>query len=717
MNMPYDGTENMKFGKMTKPGIGGCVPLGLQALKDFKALKIGDLVLIDLPDNQNEALEIARWCRENDIRVALSEFTRRGGYERWRSPSLTRDDLEEIFAEFGLALLGRYADSESGGILYWPKSYTIGRKVLNYENMKPCRTMPEAHMAYVNYIRAFLDYERKNVGNCPLIGEDASFRFPNLIECGFDSLCLEFLPGDPYMMLPCIRGTAQAFDVSWGTHIAMGWYGGIRVDQLWLKRWKLSILESFRNGADNIFMESGHYALYPLDQKERYDFDSPEMKAARMELRKFMLFKKLHRRPEGGPEAPVALIHGNHDGTAGLWNRYAWGQYEAGPQWLESPAEKSWEAMTGWLTRRQSPYDEHYEGDESFSGNPPLGTFDILPVDAPAEKWNAYSCLIFVGYNLMTEEIYAKCLKYVKQGGRLIMFLPHALKDPIRDASPATLFRDGKLAELTGLEVEGNLPEDVYGFKFINETAVPGWTVPVRSPRRDPEHLGRILPGKIRIVSENTRVIAGFSDYARETQEILEARPALVEHSLGNGFVWTVCAFNYPGEDGMSRFAEHVVRMVLRGEQQNLRVMCTDSVRYAVFNTTSFRVLYLLNTEFDLPQKVQIWLNGRKSPAFEIPEAEMALAYLAEELLIFPSTRYVGLTRKGAEYVLKGNLDFTVTLVNLGDSVLSGKLNRADWTLAPGENLVQQCNGIPELVEKDFLTEPDLKIQNVQLPY
>ena len=56
--------------------------------------------------------------------------------------------------------------------------------------------------------------------------------------------------------------------------------------------------------------------------------------------------------------------------------------------------------MTDVLTTRENPYSELQLGENSFSGNPPYGQYDILPAEAPLEVMQQYSDIVFLGYNL-----------------------------------------------------------------------------------------------------------------------------------------------------------------------------------------------------------------------------------------------------------------------------------------------------------------------------
>ena len=82
--------------------VGASIPTGLKAVKDFEAMKLGEIVLMTLPDDAAQAAEVMRYCRERGIYVMLGEIVHRGGDERWRYFNMGKDELNKVFAEAGI---------------------------------------------------------------------------------------------------------------------------------------------------------------------------------------------------------------------------------------------------------------------------------------------------------------------------------------------------------------------------------------------------------------------------------------------------------------------------------------------------------------------------------------------------------------------------------------------------------------------------------------
>ncbi|MBP5641249.1 MAG: hypothetical protein J6X55_17365 [Victivallales bacterium] len=697
--------------------IGASVPCGLQAIKEFEALKLGEIALIALPDNVQEATEVMRYCRKKGIYVILAEIIHRGCDKRWICPSISKEQFNKILAEGGEYYLGRYTTGEAGGVMYWTKEYTINRAVDNYENLPPAKDTIDARDKYIAYLKPYVDREEHDIANGPLINVDSSMLLKYQLQSGIDHLGLELLPGSPLRMLPAIRGTARAYDDRfWGVHIAFGWYGGFDYDSFWLARAKQTLYLCYLSGAEYIFPESGYYDI----KYTGYDFPfkHPQMLAIRRYLREFYRFHKIHRRPGNKPRVRLAVINGNCDGAPGLWNKYAWGQYNNGDQWKDSDAERSWD-LTNILTSREMPYTEFYTKTFSSSGQPPCGQYDILPAEAPLDVYQQYTDIVFLGYNLMDKPLYDKLVAYVKNGGNVLMWLPHLNDCPDR-AAPLHLFNDGDLTELFGLKVTGSRPADVTGTKNLSGGRLP---LPVRPVTRDPMTIGDIHGANVDIVSKDAIVTAVFTGTHYEPTEQLLQRPALIEHHLGKGYARLVPAFDYPGAPGMKEFATLLLRTVSADAQDSLRLACADSVRYAIFDDNGHQVLYALNTEFEVSQNVHVCIDDSKTGETTIPPSTMTFFAIRNGIVLHPEHIETAIESwTDGECLLASPYEQDITVWNLENQPKSVSLNGQTATIPPKGTATFRMPRTPgkipaEFLAQDYLEEPDINITNCRLPY
>lgn len=667
---------------------------------------------------------MARFCRERQIVLFLSELVFRGSKDMWRpgktrvprEECLSREEINSIIAEAGEWYGGRMTIGESGGVLYWPKHYLRRGAEVAFVSLPECETMLEAREAYVEYLRDFIDFERESVSDGPLMNVDSSLVFKYHVEAGIDVLCHEALPGDPHRMQAAIRGAARAYHKPWGTHIAMGWYGGVTVDKLWMKRWKTSVYHCYLTGSEFIYPESGHLALTEHQTQKRYEPLSEEMREARRILREAYQFSLVHTRPAGGPKVRLGIVYGYGDGAPGLWNPYAWGQTHE-EKWLAGAPEAGWELVDG-LHRREEWSNYSVQGEVDWSGNPPYGQYDIVPIEAEVEVLKQYGCLVFLGWNTMTDEIYGKLKEFVAGGGRLLMFLPQLREDSDRGAEPV-LYAEGDFSDLFGVRVTGKGAKDVRGVKFLAQSSVPEYRLAVADVQCDPRHLGNFTPAELEVTT--ARVLVGHDVLFGADAEQLARQPVMVENRVGDGLAMLVTLYEYPADEAVVGLTRELLRVVSAGEQGEVRLLGSDRVRWAVYEAAEgAQVLYLLNTDPDCAAPVRVWVEGRLCEGFTIPANEMVVAYRLGEVLVVAEDKCVELERwEGNEgevelslYSVRGQ---ALGVHNVGEEARVVKVNGTAVAVGAGEAAEvgierREAPGGAGYAE-DFPEEPELGVK------
>lgn len=646
--------------------VGSGMSGGLEAAKAFKKLKLGNFMVTRIILDKEEALEISNFCRQNKIYYIFCELLWRdtlglcfGAKKRIkRKEFYTKKELETIFKSAGEYFLGRITLGEIGGLLYWPKDYLINRGAGDYKNLPVVKDVVKAKKVYIEFMKKVIALE-KGLGESKFLNYDASMLFRYQLEAGIDIPVLELIPGDCNQMSAAVRGAVKAYNCKqWGTSIAMAPYGGVKLDTQWFKRYKTGLYFSFLGGANFVSLESGHlvydqraskaiiyYGNVKQDKRagKVFGFNSTEMKYSRAILREFYQFCQIHSRPKNGPKVKIGFVHGNLDGTPGLWNKYVWGQFR-GKKWLHGPAEWGWDYLDG-LHHKEKWFNSYVQGEHDFSGNPPYGQYDIVPVEAPLSVLGKYSCLVFLGWNTMTEEIYQKLKTYVSSGGHLIMAVPH-LSTHVDRAEEIRLYRGGNYSDLFGVVVNGKGKEGVAGVKYFNDSSLRSYKVPKWRIHTDPRFIGYMTLANVKLTS--AKVLAGHATFHRSTVEELTKIPVLTENSIGKGKAFLITTWSYPGDKGMNLFMKDLLRTVTAGEQGNIRVLCSDKIRYSVYedvlhNGARITTVYLLNADFDCANLVRLWINGKTVPSLEVPPNEMRIVYYYQGLVIIPQDKFIDL--------------------------------------------------------------------------
>jgi len=717
--------------------VGSSIPPGVEQAKLHHQLKQGDIILTPLPKNKDDAMAVAAYCKDQQLHLCFSELLHRGSYDlckSWgkiidRGDFYSKQEYDNIVDAGGDYYFGRISVGEIGGVLYWPKAYTINRRVKNYECLPALATHAQAEKAYVAYCRKWLDHERRKLGKGLLLNVESSMLFKYHCMAGVDFLCLEAMPGDPHLMHAAIRGAARTYHKKWGSHIAMQCYGGCNFDELYEKRWRTSVFYAHITGADFVYPESGHYTYSNPARKQEFAFNSPQMKRVRSVIREAWQFARIHRRPDGGPKTTLGVLHGKHDGTPGLWNRYAWGQY-FDDKWLEGPAERGWR-LVDQFHRKQDWPKETVQGEIDFSGNPPYGQYDVVPVEADLKQLGRYSCLICLGWNTMTAEIYDKLKSYVRSGGRLVMFLPQ-LSTRTDRAKAMRLYKRGDFSDLFGVQIKGRFDKDMRGIKCREDSSVGSWRFPLWRTNTDPRFIGNFTPARVKVTSGT--IISSWSDFYhhRSPKELLD-HPMLVENSVGRGKAWLVTAWEYPADEGLERFTDDLLRVVNQGEQGSIRLLSSDRVRYAVYEDKlpgsrhKLEVIYLLNTDPDCDVLSKLQVRGRTTGSFIVKANDLRLAYCRGELVVLPEDKCVDIqswqVNQSSDRINLFNARAQkVDVHNTGKRQRHITLNGIKHTCPAGDSitLLLKKSADPkrkDFFAKDFLVEPNVNYQHAQMPY
>ena len=263
--------------------------------------------------------------------------------------------------------------------------------------------------------------------------------------------------------------------------------------------------------------------------------------------------------------------------------------------------------------------------------------------------------------------------------------------------------------------------------KCIANSTLDSYRFPLWRNRTDPRFIGDYTTTDVNVTTG--RIISGWSNYYHMSVEEIAAKPVLVENSLGKGKAFLVTAWEYPGDEGLNKFASDILRVVLAGEQGELRLLGSDRIRYAVYNNKEvgepeYNVVYLLNTDPDVNSLCRLWIRGRITNEFTVKSNELRLAYEKDGIVIIAGDKCVDIKSWKVE---KDNHDIqmfaarnqTVEVHNLGDSNVTVLINNAQGQCQPGQKLllpmVKKID--PErayFFADDFLEEPAVSDYNLE---
>lgn len=614
--------------------VGGMSESGyeVETAKTILAEKLGCYtVLFAGPWDLRQIHELAEFCKEHKLKFVMDEMVNRltgklkDGYQ-----NLDINALNHIIAGCRASFDGSLMICEYGGVmLYWPQNYIRGGSVL----LSPADDFVNAEKEMIDRLKAVLNYSRAMNIPEPYISIEASGGVArHLYKAGIDRVDLEvtYNPQNEFFY-SAVKGATAAFKKNnFGVDMAMMWYGGNQHDELWFKRWKVSLLHAFIRGANPVYAEHGLMDYKALGKD--LSANQPEVKKFRAALENFAELAKRHPRPAGFPRAKIAVIHGNLDSFAGLGQTHVWGQRHNDAM-KNGATEDSWELFNTFYQRL--PWEFRYKcGDNDYSGNPPFGQVDVIPAESDLNLMRQYKCLIFLGWNSMTGELYEKLTEYVKAGGHLLSTVAH-LNCATGRGQPMSIINNGDIRELFGVMVNVDSSGKLsLGIKFKQNPASGNYQFPLWSPNCDPKYCDGSFPmAGLELDSAEVLAIGSdkFADNVWNNNEVV-----LTGNQLGKGMAFLVNSMEYPGLPGVKGFYRDLLRIFSAAWQKELLVECSDRVRYAVYQENNCLVLYLLNTEENINQTALISFGGNLNVPAQLRPGELKAVYCSESLLAIP---------------------------------------------------------------------------------
>jgi len=522
----------------------------------------------------------------------------------------------EYFAGEGIGEFGGWYSSKA-------KGYESCRGSENpVQGMKTC---DEAVETYKRQIGKIVSLIKENDAG-PILSTQAVAFLPYDFEAGVDEGIVEVAPRNMEQIMAFGRGAHRAYKKeALGAWLAHEFYGGYhQFDPLKAKRFTAEYYSLYLAGYDYVCLESGFReihshvdAVIPEGQPLPSDYLN--------EATKFAEFCNKDIRPgKNGPITKVAFVQGNLDGFAYGNGSSLWGQYYD-KKWGFAAPEFSYRILDEVYHSCEWNDGKNF-GDFDYSGSPGYGQYDVIPATCPLDVMKKYEWVIFCGWNTMTPEIVETLKAYVKGGGKLFITAAH-MRDSV-DRGEKGKFVDG-LEELLGVELSENTYNSNDGYKFVKYSTIDGMMYPgTKTLMCDPAwsagytdyvQINPTTATPTCYLSDTfgrPKAVEGGFDSDMDSTEITDMSlvPILTENKYGDGYAMFMANSEYPGAPEVFPLYKMVVKQVLAASHRNadLKVIGSDKLRFAVYESDDSYKLYLFNSDFNVRQEAIIIYKNEK---------------------------------------------------------------------------------------------------------
>jgi hypothetical protein len=464
--------------------------------------------------------------------------------------------------------------------------------------------MREAYHRYIAFLKADTDANKAS-GARPAYG-DASGGHRHCYLAGASFIRSETMVPHTQHLCSIARPAAEALGQGdWGVHIAIHHPVQPYQKDHHLGQFFLSLLQPWMMGASNIYEED---SLFLMFKEERQCWDDALTKGKRDMLRDFFRFVKTHPR-SGKPRRTIAFLEGRY---AAPFNGFicgpeqtphysVWGKFgNHDPAWGHGQPEKCRHLLDVLMPGASvHPLRQRFDKRRFFFSGTPHGDFDQVPIEADNAYFTRYKLLLNLGWNTMLGDDYRKLKDFVAQGGTLLTGIPqfstHVKRDFLKDMNDLALWNDGDLSELCGVKIIGK--GDIYSGQWMaidrNIFSEPELSrIPNDSPDEDGDcHLARIELGDAEVMA----------------WDACSGAPLLVRHRFGQGMVYLLCAWAYPGHESLS---STVAAWLNRLAEQHRDDWHVEDHSHEVFwnswrDADSCGRMMLLNTDWTVPGNVK----------------------------------------------------------------------------------------------------------------
>ncbi len=522
----------------------------------------------------------------------------------------------EYFAGEGIGEFGGWYSSKA-------KGYESCRGSENpVQGLKTC---DEAAEAYKRQIGKIVNLLREHEVGTILSTQAVAF-LPLDFEAGVDEGIVEVAPRNMEQIMAFGRGAHRAYKKeALGAWLAHEFYGGYhQFDPLKEKRFTSEYYTLYLGGYDYVCLESGFREIH-----SHVDKVIPEGEALPASYLKeatdFANFCNKDIRPgKNGPITKVAFVQGNLDGFAYGNGSSLWGQYYD-KKWGFAAPEFSYRILDEVYHSCEWNDGKNF-GDYDYSCAPGYGQYDVIPATTPLDVMQQYEWVIFCGWNTMTPEIVETLKAYVKGGGKLFITAAH-MRDSVDRAEKGN-FVDG-LEELLGVRLSDKTFNSNDGYKFVKYSTIDGMMYPgTKTLMCDPAwsagytdyvQINPTTATPTCYLSDTfgrPKTTEGDPDSDMDSTEITDMSlvPILTENKYGDGHVIFMANSEYPGAPEVFPLYKMVVKQILSASHRtaDIKVIGSDKLRFAVYESDDSYKLYLFNSDFNVRQEAIIIYKNEK---------------------------------------------------------------------------------------------------------
>ncbi len=489
--------------------------------------------------------------------------------------------------------------------------------------------MKEAAEKYIAYLKRDID-EVHSVSSCAAFG-DASGGIRYSFIAGADLVRAETMVGNSQTLLTQARPAAEALGKGeWGVHIAIQ-HNFQPYFENHLGQYFLSLMQPWMMGAGIIYEED---CLFEMFKEERMCWDDLLTKGKRDMTRSFYRFVSSYKR-RGKNVRNIAFLEGR---WAAPFNGFicdseqdphysVWGLFgNSDPAWGHGQPEKCRQVLDVLMPGASThPFRQRFDRRRMFFTGTPYGDFDCVPVESSLSYLENYSLIANLGWHTANEEDEEKLMKYVENGGVLLTGIPqfstHTERDFLKDMEDLSLIHEGDLSAFSGIKVRGR--GEVYSGQFncADRGAYPD---PVLSalPSDSPDEDGAAYLADVEMCG--AELVAW---------DAASGKPVLVRNRAGEGWVYTLTFWAYPGHERFQTLSASVLSKLASEAVPDVYVCdATDEIFWTRWEDGDDTVLMLLNTDWTEKgnEKTAYVISGGEQTPFAVREREALILTVSD---------------------------------------------------------------------------------------